>query len=103
MPRYATDELNDVGEVILISGVVFARVGLEEIVASGHLEGHAGGGPDVGRGTVARTQEHLQTAILPGLNVLGKVVILDKKNYIHKMKNVRTLLKEQISLVYDQY
>ena len=47
---------------------------LKQVVPRGELEGHAGGGPDVGRGVVAGAQEDLQGPILPGLDVLRVVV-----------------------------
>ena len=43
-----------------VSARLLTGVWLEEIVAGGELEGHAGGGPDVGGGAVARSQQHLQ-------------------------------------------
>jgi hypothetical protein len=38
-------------------------VWLEEIVPCGELEGHAGCGPDVCRGSVARPQQNLQRSL----------------------------------------
>ena len=58
----------------LISGVIIPRVGLKQVVTRGELEGHAGGGPDVGRGVVAGAEEDLQGPVLPGLDVLRVVV-----------------------------
>ncbi len=45
--RNVAEELADVRQVILVPGVVFARVGLKQVVSGGHLESHAGDGPDV--------------------------------------------------------
>lgn len=36
---------------------------------------HAGSAPDISRGPVASPKQHLQTPVLPGLNVLGEVVV----------------------------
>lgn len=36
---------------------------------------HAGSAPDVSRGAVASPEQHLQTPVLPGLDVLGEVVV----------------------------
>ena len=47
---------------------------LEQVVPRGQLEGHAGGGPDVGRGVVAGAEEDLQGPILSGLDILRVVV-----------------------------
>ena len=74
--RYISHELYDVRDVVLVPAVVVARVGLEQVVARGQLEGHAGRGPDVCRGPVPGAQQHLQTAVLPGLDVLREVVVL---------------------------
>ena len=76
MSRYITDELDNVGQVVLVPGVVLARVGFEEVVAGGKLEGHTRGRPNVGGGSVPRTQQDLQTAVLPRLDILSEVVIL---------------------------
>ena len=70
------DELDDVSEVVLVAGVVLARVRLEEVVAGGQREGHAGRGPDVGGGAVPRSEEDLQRAVLAGLDVLSEVMVL---------------------------
>ena len=58
----------------LVSGVIIPRVRLKQVVPGGELEGHAGRGPDVGRGVVAGAQEDLQGPVLPGLDVLRVVV-----------------------------
>ena len=41
----------------------------------GQLEGHTGGRPDVCRGSISRPQEDLQGPVLPGLDVLGVVMV----------------------------
>ena len=69
-------QLDDVGEVVLVPGVVVAGVGLEQVVTGGHLEGHARGRPDVGRGTVPSPEEDLQTPVLSGLDVVSEMVVL---------------------------
>ena len=47
-------QLDDVGEMVLITTVVVARVRLKQIVPRGQLEGHASRGPNVRRRSVAR-------------------------------------------------
>ena len=74
--RDDADQLDDVGEVVLVPAVVLARVRLEEVVARRHLEGHARRRPDVGRRTVPGAQQHLQAPVLPRLDVLREVVVL---------------------------
>ena len=54
-----TQELDDVGQVVLVPGILLPGVGLEEVVAGGQLERHARHAPDVRRGAVARTQQNL--------------------------------------------
>ena len=77
--RDDADQLDDVCEVVLVPAVVLARVRLEQVVPGGQLEGHAGGGPDVCRGPVAGAEQHLQRAVLPGLDILRVVVVLNTK------------------------
>ena len=74
--RDDADQLDDVGEVVLVPAVVLARVRLEQVVPGGQLEGHAGRAPDVCRGPVAGAEQHLQRAVLPGLDILRVVVVL---------------------------
>ena len=47
-------QLDDVGEVVLVPGVVVAGVRLEQVVPCGQLEGHARRGPNVRRRSVPR-------------------------------------------------
>ena len=74
--RDDADQLDDVCEVVLVPAVVLARVRLEQVVPGGELEGHAGRAPDVCRGPVAGAEQHLQRAVLPGLDILRVVVVL---------------------------
>ena len=46
----------------------------------GHLEGHAGGRPDVRRRSVAAANQDLQRAVLPRLDILREVVVLHNRN-----------------------
>ena len=69
-------QLDDVGEVVLVPGVVVPGVGLEQVVPRGQLEGHTGRGPDVCRRSVPRPQQHLQRSVLSGLDILRVVMIL---------------------------
>jgi hypothetical protein len=72
--RDGAHQLNDVSQVVLVSGVVFAAVRLKQVVTCGQLKGHASRRPDVGRGSVPGAEEDLEASILPGLDVLCKVV-----------------------------
>ena len=81
------DELDDVCQVVLVPGVVLARVGLEQVVTCRHLEGHARRRPNVSRGSVASTKENLQTSILASLDIFCEMMIL-KKKYHNLAKSV---------------
>ena len=76
MSRDISDEFNDVRQMVFVPGVILSGVWLEQVISRGHLEGHAGSGPDVCGSTVASTQQNLQGAVLAGLNVFRKVVVL---------------------------
>ena len=47
-----------------------------DVITSSELKGHAGTGPDVSRWTIAGSEQDLEGAILPGLDVLREVVVL---------------------------
>ena len=88
------EELHHVCEVVLVLAVAGARVRLEQEVPGGELEGHAGRAPDVCRGPVAGAEQHLQRAVLPGLDILRVVVVLNTKilfnistEFLHKGVN----------------
>lgn len=53
MPGNRTNKFDDVCQMIFVPGVVFTTVRLKQVVPRGQLEGHARGGPDVGRWAVA--------------------------------------------------
>ena len=74
--RDDADQLDDVGEVVLVPGVVVPGVGLEQVVPRSQLEGHTGRRPDVSRRSVPRPQQHLQRSVLSGLDILRVVMIL---------------------------
>ena len=70
---------DDVGQVVLVPAVVVPGVRLKQVVTSGELEGHAGCAPDVCRGPIPRAEENLQRPVLPGLDILGVMVILERR------------------------
>ena len=89
--RYVANELYDVSQVVFVPGVLLPRVGLKQVIScnlishsylwlhvntSSELECHAGTGPDVSRWTVAGSEQDLERAILPRLDVLREVVML---------------------------
>ncbi len=76
MPWNISDEFYNVGQMILIPGVVLPRVRLEEIVSCCHLKGHACCGPDVGGWAISCTQEDFQASVLAGLDIFREVVVL---------------------------
>ena len=72
--RDGAHQLDDVCQVVLVPGVVLPTVRLKEVVSCSQLEGHAGSRPDVSLGTVPRSEEDFEAAVLPSLDVLGEVV-----------------------------
>ena len=84
-------QLDDVGEVVFVSGVVVPGVGLEQVVPRGELEGHTGRGPDVSRRSVSRPQQHLQRSVLSGLDILRVVMILKLDNMMTENNFLITL------------
>ena len=79
LERDLAEKLGHVGQVVLVLAVAGAGVRLEQEVPGGELEGHAGRAPDVCRGPVAGAEQHLQRAVLPGLDILRVVVVLNTK------------------------
>ena len=75
---------DDVGQVVLVPAVIVPGVRLKQVVTGGELEGHAGRAPDVCRGAVPRAEEHLQRPVLPGLDILGVMVILERRERLHR-------------------
>ena len=65
--------------MVLVPGVIVPRVRLEQVVTGGHLEGHAGRRPDIGRRPVSGAEKDLQAAVLPCLDVLREVMVLQKQ------------------------
>ena len=47
-PRDLAQQLNDVGQVVFVAGVVLPGVRFKEVIAGGQLEGHTRGAPYVG-------------------------------------------------------
>lgn len=79
MSWYWTYEFDNVREMVLIPGVIVSTVRLEQVVAGGHFERHAGCGPNVGRRSVPGAKQDLKTSVLAGLDVLREVVMLEKE------------------------
>lgn len=64
--------------MILVPAVRLTRMRIEEVIASGQLEGQARGAPDISGVIVRRTQQHLDRAVLTRLYVLGEMVVLQR-------------------------
>ena len=88
---------DDVRQVVLVPAVVIPGVRLKQVVPGGELEGHAGRAPDVCGGPVPRAQQHLQRPVLPGLDILGVVMILQRRE-IHGHEILRGQLTSQQAL-----
>jgi len=76
---YGAQQLDNVRQVVLVSAVRLAGVGVEQIVTRGQLKGQAGGAPNVGGIIVRRSQKHLDRSVLTRLNVLSEVMVLEVK------------------------
>ena len=50
---------------------------------------HAGGAPDVGRRAVSGSYQHLDGAVLPRLDVLGKVLVLNREGEERRGRIIR--------------
>jgi hypothetical protein len=72
---HPADELHHQREVVLVTVVVLAAPGVEEKVTGGELEGHARQGPHVRRCGVLGAQYNLRAPVLPGLDVLGELLV----------------------------
>ena len=79
MSRNGSDQFNDMGQVILISGIVFPAMRFKQVVTGSHFKGHASCRPNVGGRTVTSTEENFQTSILSSLNIFCEVMMLEFK------------------------
>ena len=66
--------------VIFVSAVLFSTVRFEEIITRGQLKCHASHTPDICRCIVASAENHLQRAVLPCLNVVSEMLMLEDKD-----------------------
>ena len=72
---HSSQQLHHLSEVVIVFVVVVALAGLKEEVTSHHFENGAGKAPDVSGGVVVSTDYDLWRAVLPGLDLRGKVVV----------------------------
>ena len=103
MSRNGSDQFNDMGQVILISGIVFPAMRFKQVVTGSHFKGHASCRPNVGGRTVTSTEENFQTSILSSLNIFCEVMMLEfkKRNkYILDILKMKLLIWVQLSCSY---
>jgi len=72
--RNGPHQLDDVGEVILVPGVILSTVRFKEVVTGGQLEGHTSSGPDVSWRPVPSTEQDLKASVLPSLDVFREMM-----------------------------
>ena len=96
MSRNGSDQFNDMGQVILISGIVFPAMRFKQVVTGSHFKGHASCRPNVGGRTVTSTEENFQTSILSSLNIFCEVMMLEfkkrNKYILDILKNLQWLI-----------
>ena len=78
--RYFAEQFDDVRQVIFVSTELRGLLRIEQKIAGGQFERHAGSAPDIARRSVLGAQQHLQTSVLSRLNVVGEMSILNRVN-----------------------
>lgn len=56
--RYSSQELDYVGQMVVIATVIIALVRLEQVITGGQLEGHTSGAPNVSRKAIPGAEYH---------------------------------------------
>ena len=69
-------QLDDMGQMVFVPGVILTGVRFKEIITRGQLERHAGRRPNIGSGVVTGPQQDFQGSVLSSLNVFREVMIL---------------------------
>ena len=77
--RNGAQQLLEQPQLLQILGEVAVLLGVEEEVPGEQLEDHAGGGPDVRGERVGRVENGLGTAILPRLNIVRELLVLEAR------------------------
>lgn len=77
--RDVAEQFDDVRQMILVATELRGLFRVEQEIAGGQFERHAGGAPDVARRSVFGAQQHLQASVLSRLDVVGEVSILNER------------------------
>ena len=77
--RNGAQQLLEQPQLLQILGEIAVLLGVEEEVPGEQLEDHAGGGPDIRRERVGRVENGLGAAILPRLNIVRELLVLEAR------------------------